>query len=145
MKRTCLNCSHYHGCLREPDSQYHIHDYCDAMDRTMKSPMLSPICSFLDSYFADALLTSADSQGAFDDIESGVAGCYRFDPVDKSCDDQMKERFESNRALAIDTIDRIFSCGEYHNPLTGDIEKIAPEDVEYFNALRGEFERAKYE
>ena len=108
MKKTCMNCSHFHGCLsEEAPSYYHIHNYCDAWDKTNTCPMHSLINSFL-SYFpcsitADELKEAGlEDLGVCDDNETGEACCYRFEEAPEKWEDEFfKKNFEHNKKLAI--------------------------------------------
>ena len=142
MKKTCRNCIHFHGCLGESDSFYHIHDYCDAWDRTNPCPMFSVINDFLDEY-------CIDFDHICDDHETGESRCYCFSQVDK-VDEQfgdtwMKENFEHNTILALNLLDKIISEEKCYNNIIGKEEKLKLEDLNYFIDLREEIRKINYE
>lgn len=106
MKKTCMNCRHFHGCLGEETFGYHIHDYCDAWDRTNTCPMHSLINEFLDyipcTLTAEELEAEGLDFGTCDDNETGEAVCYRFEPAPEQFDDEFfKKNFEENKKKAI--------------------------------------------
>lgn len=143
MKKTCRNCIHFHGCLGEEESFYHIHDYCDVLDRTFSCPMYSIINSFLEDYCTDFDFIS-------DDHETGESSCYRFDPIDtedeKFGDAWMKENFEHNKKLALDLLDKIITEGKCYNNIIGK-EEILTEiaDLNYFVDLREQIKKINWE
>jgi len=106
--------------------------------------MRSELNSFLEDYWTDGCNAREDTTGVFDDIETGRAGCYLFEPAGKSEDDELKKNFESNRTLALSTIDYIFATKHYHNPVTGELDSLEPEDIEYFMGLRKLFSEMIY-
>lgn len=113
MKKTCMNCSHFHGYLGEEEPfSYHIHNYCDAWDKTQSCPMHSIINDFLNylpcSLTAEELKEAEVELGTYDDIETGEAGCYRFEPANERRDDDFFRRhFEHNKKLAIFVLRKI--------------------------------------
>ena len=128
-----MNCAHYHGCLAEEEpSYYHIHDYCDAWDRTNMGPMNSLINSFLDDYCNkfDCL---------FDDNETGESYCYRFDEVEgEELDNDiwMKNNFDHNKQLALALLDKIILDGKCYNNILEKEEELDTESLKYFRNLR---------
>lgn len=65
IRKTCLNCMHYHGELSDPsDVYYHIHDYCDIWE--------TQIPDFI-------LYNRGGYERGFTDIESGMTNCHAFE------------------------------------------------------------------
>ena len=147
MKHTCANCEYYHACLQEhnPTSFYHIHDYCSRWNRVDTCPMRAALNEFLDSYSVDVSAATPDVNVVFDDIETGFAGCYLFEPGDVDHDTKLRENFESNKKAAIATLDYILAVKHYHNELTDERESLEQEDVEYFSDLRSQFGELEYD
>ena len=129
----------------ESDSFFHIHDYCEKWDKTNTSPMRSTLNNFLEDYWTDGCKARPDITGVCDDIETGLAGCYLFEANDKSEDDDLMKNFKANKELAISTIEYIFATKHYHNPVTGELDSLEPEDIEYFNDLYKLFTEMNYE
>ena len=113
MKKTCMNCNHYHGCLAEEDTYYHIHDYCDAWKISNEHPEYSIISEFLKSGVYDVSkdeLPDGLTLEIYDDNETGEASCYRFNPINAPCwqsDSWYDYNFEHNKKLAIYILEKI--------------------------------------
>lgn len=133
MHKCCRNCIHYHGCLGEEESFYHIHDYCDKLDRTFMAPMNSVINNFLDDY-------CIEFDHLCDDHETGESYCYQFDQKDSQDesfnDNWMKENFEHNKKLAINLVDKIILEAKCYNNILCKEEELSVDDLKYFRALR---------
>ncbi len=142
MKKTCINCVYYHGCLGEEENFYHIHDYCAAWDRTNTCPTYSLINSFLADYDTTGICI-------FDDNETGESGCYRFSPVEKQDeklnDDWMKKNFEHNKATALEVLDKIIREKKCYNSIWGKEEKLNDDELVYFRGLREKIEDLNWE
>lgn len=135
MKKTCINCTHFHSCLGESESFYHIHDYCDAWDRTITAPVNAEVNEFIDDFHSMA------ESGYYDDHETGLSGCYRFSEKEKAdeflTDEKMKSNFEYNRQLAITIIETILRTGEY--PIFDKMKTVDDVDREYFERKLEQF------
>lgn len=68
--KTCSNCKYYCGCLVDPHSKLHIHDYCIVWRATIPA-----------YYLADK--ESPDDVIVYDDIETNRAVCWCFEEVVK--------------------------------------------------------------
>jgi len=116
MKKTCFNCSHFHGCLAEEDpSQYHIHNYCDVFEKILPFDMDSEVNHFLESYWTTMCKASINCDyGVNDDYETGEAFCWLFKEADKPFwpDERFKENREHNKELAIKTLEYMFEKDE---------------------------------
>ena len=136
MKKTCVNCCHYHGYLGE-DSGYHIHDYCSSWNCCINSDMESPINAFLDSYWDDIVWD--DDVGVSTDLETGEAYCWRYseNPQENDflSDKEMDKNRIRNRQLAIRTLDKLLKTGKCH-ACNGEIIDIPQEDLVYINELK---------
>jgi len=116
MRKTCYNCSHFHACLTEDDSYYHIHNYCDVLNKSLYCNMYSLINSYLDDctntelHRVDLEKEGLDSS-MYDDLETGEAYCYRFAPVDKDFwpEERFQEAFIHNKRLALYIIKKILN------------------------------------
>lgn len=101
MKKTCMNCENYHGCMTDDsDSGYHFHNYCSQWNIILKADE-SEIFQLLG--LADELgINISDLFPIWDDIESGIAECYMFtetsrsDPIDDSV---FESRHQANLAI----------------------------------------------
>ena len=133
MKKCCYNCIHFHGCLGEEESFYHIHDYCDAWDKTNTCSAFSLINSFLDDY-------CIEFDYICDDNETGESCCYRFDEVEKQDekfnDIWLKGNFEHNKQIALKLVDKIILEAKCYNKITCKEEKLEHKDLKYFRDLR---------
>lgn len=142
MKKCCNNCVHFHSCLGEEESFYHIHDYCDIWDRTNTCPMYSAINSFLDDY-------CTEFDHICDDNETGESCCYRFDPIEKQeenfDDSWLKKNFEHNKELAIKLLDKIILEGKCYNNILEKEEELDTESLKYFRDLRKQIIAVKWE
>lgn len=147
MKKCCNNCVHFHSCLGEEESFYHIHDYCDVWDRTNTAPMYSVINSFLDDYFVD--FDASNVNYINDDNETGESCCYRFDAVEKQDehfdDNWLKQNFDHNRDLALKLADKIILEGKCYNRILDKEEELDAEDLKYFRGLRKKIMATKWE
>lgn len=116
MKKTCYNCTYYHGCLAEEDpSQYHIHDYCEIFKTVLPFDMESEVNKFLDDHWTTMCKANKGyDNGVNNDLETGEANCYLYKHADKEF--WPAERFESNkkhnRELAIKTLEYMFEKDE---------------------------------
>ena len=82
MKKTCMNCTKYHATLASNDGAFHIHDWCEQWKTVLN---------------ASALANKLDYECPFyDDLETGDAFCYMFEPVDEPA--YPDEWFEKNKA-----------------------------------------------
>ena len=142
MRKTCQNCFHFHSCLSEENSWYHIHNYCDKHGKTLGFLMEHPLTRFLDSHWLDMCEANSDHDGIYDDIECGLAGCYLFMAKDEINEEMMIIAFEKNRKLALNTIDHIIrqKCCHMNNELV-DVDE---EDAEELLKLREEFEEMEF-
>ncbi len=144
MKKTCWNCRHYHATLEEPNVFFHIHDYCDAWNKSESCLMCSKLNEFLDDEFHDLIddllkeYGGDDSYFLNDDFETGQAGCYRFEAIDDSdYDEELRKNFEHNKELALKVVNVI-------------LKKIAggkgdDEDFAYYTHCKEEIENTKFE
>lgn len=108
MKKTCWNCIHYHAMLEEPNVFFHIHDYCDAWNKSESCLMHSKLNEFLDDEASELGEDLFNLGGIYDDFEIGLAGCYRFKVNDDAdFDTKMKENFEHNKELALKVVNAI--------------------------------------
>ena len=82
MRETCLNCKHLYDLLFIEDKQFdkscpkHIHNYCEVWKTTVNGQ----------KGIDEILCLSNDGENneiLFDDLETGEAYCYRFNPKDK--------------------------------------------------------------
>ena len=147
MKKTCWNCAHHHDTLAEPGENnfWHIHDYCDAWDKSSMCSMHSRLCEFLDAELhevIDDVMTKYgfnDSYFIDDDFEIGQAGCYRFkDNEEPSKDEEMKKNFEHNKDLALKVVNVILDKIE-----RGDTYDI--DERQYYMQCKEEIENMKFE
>ena len=70
MIHTCLNCIHYCATLCDPqDSSYHIHNWCKCRQALINTYALADRYEYKSIYH--------------DDLETGLACCYLFEPKDK--------------------------------------------------------------
>ena len=138
MRKCCNNCIHFHPCLGEDESFYHIHDYCDVWDRTNTVPMYSLINSFLDDYFID--FDSISNGYINDDNETGESCCYRFEQIEKQDknfnDEWLKTNFEHNKDLALKLIDKIILEAKCYSRILDKEEDLSADDLKYFRELR---------
>lgn len=111
MKKTCMNCVYFHGCLSDEGSNYHIHNYCDQLGRSIgnifKSPLnkdLEVVSGFID-YFP-----------LCDDIETGDAYCYLFEATNPTYNEEyFKKNKETNRETLKKCINMLLSDSEVLN------------------------------
>ena len=73
---TCANCKYYHSRLTDSREDFHIHDYCDLWRTEI------PTYTIFDR---------ADLSCGYDDIDTGVAMCWGFEPGEN-----IRTRFFSN-------------------------------------------------
>lgn len=143
MIKTCVNCAHFHGCLGEEESFYHIHDYCDQWNCVITHNMESDVNSFLENYWADMCRAVPDALGVSDDFETGEAHCWMFYSNDKECDylpDKiLNQNKEDNRQIAIKTLENIFKTNQVYD-LDGELVELDPEDkkrlLELYNKIK---------
>ena len=67
MKYTCVNCQSYHGRIEDPETGFHIHDYCSLFKAQIPSTVIFDRMGYVEG---------------FDDIECGIAVCWGFSPKD---------------------------------------------------------------
>ena len=140
MKKTCINCAYYHGCLSEAEpSQYHIHNYCDKWNCVIEKDMESEINSFLEDYWDD-LVWKEDEYGVSTDFETGEAVCWMYYPNEKEdsflTDERLEKNRLANRDLALRTLNKLLSTGKCH-ALEGEfLIDIPQEDLMYLDKLR---------
>ena len=147
MKKTCWNCNHYHDSLVSPEGKgfWHIHDYCDAWDRSCMCSLYSRLCKFLDDEFPDVIedvieeYGGDDSYFVNDDFEIGQTGCYRFEDNEETPrDEEMKKNFEHNRELALKVVNVILKNIESHEAYDDD-------EHQYYKQWKEEIENMKFE
>lgn len=96
MLKTCMNCSHYHGCLG--CEGYHIHNFCDKWNVVLKHDH-SELHRLLDLAVEEGIDVS-EFYPLWDDLESGIAECHLFVPTsnpafdDKWFEDHRREYLE---------------------------------------------------
>lgn len=85
MKKTCFNCTHFWGEIHNPnDEGDHEHNFC-----ALHGCFLNEWHEYNDLAYADPidLHTITNTEGldglVYDDLETGIANCYMFSPVDK--------------------------------------------------------------
>lgn len=92
MKKTCMNCDRFHGCLESSSKDgYHVHYFCDRWNKVLEHD-LSEIFQLLTE--ADMLgIDVSDIYPIWDDLETGMAECYLFEEgdLDKVMDDSWYE------------------------------------------------------
>ena len=115
MKKTCFNCSHFHGCLAEEyPSQYHIHNYCDKFNMVLPHDLESEVNRFLESNWQTMEKACPENLGVSDDFETGEAVCWMFDEADKPFwpNEKYIENRTKNKELAIKTLEYMFEKDE---------------------------------
>lgn len=147
MKKTCWNCAHHHDTLMGPEGKdfWHIHDYCDAWDKSSICTMHSKLCKFLDNELQE-VVDEVKLEPMFacdyfinDDYETGQAGCYRFeDNEEPSRDEDMKKNFEHNKQLALKVVNVILKNIESHEAYDDD-------EHQYYKQWKEEIENMKFE
>jgi hypothetical protein len=121
MIKTCFNCEHYHGCLVAVDDKYgyHIHDYCDKLNMVLQNTNEIEVNKFLIEHWADmeeALKDTPLTNGVFDDLETGEAGCWMFEEADNKISDvRLLDNRHHNRALAIKTLEYMFAVDKVYD------------------------------
>lgn len=73
MKKTCMNCKYFHGCLSDEGANYHVHDYCEKLGQVIGNIYKSDLNRDL-----DFITQGTDYFAMCDDIETGDAYCYLF-------------------------------------------------------------------
>lgn len=82
IKKTCLNCKNFIAVLcNESGSFYHIHNWCTRWQRQVNDSALSGRFEY--------------EGGFYDDLETGDAFCYMFEPLDVPA--KPDEWFEKNK------------------------------------------------
>lgn len=89
MKTTCMNCLYYHKCLDDSGSNYHIHDYCEQLGRSIGNIFKGPLNSNL-----EFLSNFTNYFPIYNDLEIGDAYCYLFEPSNPFISD---DYFEANK------------------------------------------------
>lgn len=148
MLKTCLNCSYFVPILEEPNSFYHIHNYCSLWNKTFANLQKSFISSFLnDNYRELKKLKEANPELNIcicDDIECGLANCYMFTPNDTYEDTKIKDRFEHNKKLVLTLIDYIVDKG--YVCLRDNFEwKLSEEEFDYYKKYKERVEKLELE
>lgn len=117
MKKTCLNCRHFHGYLSEANSSYHVHNYCDRLNVSLSSNLTAEVGKFLRDYWYVVSETPSDfpSSALYDDFETGDAYCWLFEPADESDghalqDAAMDAHKDSNVELAIRVLEHMLTA-----------------------------------
>lgn len=67
MKDTCCICKHYHFSLRDGGKDFHIYDWCDIWKTTIP---------------CGKTIKEDNPESGYDDVETGVAVCWKFDRID---------------------------------------------------------------
>ena len=81
MKKTCMNCRWYHFTLADEDD-FHIHAWCEQWQTVLHGYALADRWEYSSPYY--------------DDLETGDAFCYMFEPKDKPAFPD--EWFDRNKA-----------------------------------------------
>lgn len=117
MKKTCYHCQYFHHILESPypEDFFHLHNYCEKLKIELDLKMNSYICNFLDENLFDNEKDSDISGYIFDDCEVGAASCYLFAPItEEDYDEEMKNRFELNKELALKLVDWLIKVNPEH-------------------------------
>lgn len=83
MLKTCYNCSHYYTVCDSENTDCHWHDFCSQWGKILDNFV----------YWDDYDLSKYGI--VYDDMETGLASCYMFSPLDKPFRDD--EWFNKNR------------------------------------------------
>ena len=97
MKKTCLNCTY---CQKAQNSYY-----CKALNVYFDSPKFTAFNQFLVNHRYD--IPAASNVAVYNDILTGEVYCYRFSFGEANNDKILKQNFEANKKLALETIDHI--------------------------------------
>lgn len=150
MKKTCYNCEHFHGCLGEEGSRFHIHDYCDQLgqcisyDNAMSSEVSSVIHRYIDTY-NKAYITARDTVS--DDLETGEAVCWMFKAKDTPFwpDEQFDLNRKRNRKIAYQILYYMFTTDRYYDEEGYPYEFYQSTSEEEYESLKKLFDELKIE
>ena len=81
MKKTCYNCRKFYNILADDENKYHIHNWCRQWNVAIETSVLADKFEYNGPYY--------------DDLETGDAFCYLFEPRDEPAFDD--EWFENNK------------------------------------------------
>ena len=84
MLKTCYNCSHYHTVCDSENTEIHWHDFCSQWGK------------ILDNFVYWNNYDLSEYGIVYDDMETGLASCYMFSPLDKPFkdDEWFKEKYD---------------------------------------------------
>lgn len=156
MHKCCENCRYFYGCLEDPDSYFHIHEYCSIWQTTLSGPMHSLINNFLDSGCYDVSeeeLPEGLDLSMYDDHETGESYCYRFEALPEGTREnrlsvehleaRLKDAFDHNKRLALAILDimlkknKVWFCDK--------ADDMDEEDRQYYTELRAKIEAQEWE
>ena len=130
MKKTCMNCIYYCGCLSDDSSNYHIHDYCKRFGESLSNFVSSELnrdLGELCNYTSQLII--------YNDVEIGDACCYMFQPKNPMVSDEL---FNRNKVYNIETL--LKCIDELLNAYDEDNEENNPYSKEYLQRLKLKYE-----
>ena len=96
MKKTCMNCAFFSGCLADESSGHHIHNFCFAWRTELTNLFKSEINTITNN-----LCDLTGKVCMYDDVETGDAYCYLFAPTNPY---NKNVYFDSNKKENIKTM-----------------------------------------
>ena len=152
IKKTCMNCWHFHGCLSEEEpSYYHIHDYCDKLNMVLNKNMESEVNAFLDDHWQDkedaCKKVGIEDTCVNDDFETGEAYCWMFAEAITPTTIDLEANRKANRDLAIVTLEHILETGKTYDKwdqgYTSITDKYDEEDITWLKNLLNRLKEEK--
>lgn len=127
MKKTCMNCTYFSGCLADESSGLHIHNYCFAWRKELTNLYKSDL-----NFVVNDLCDLTNKVCMYDDLETGDAYCYRFTPANPYNKDEF---FDNNKKENIKTL---LKCID--ELLEDYVEDESPLSKEMLLELKGKYE-----
>lgn len=154
MKKTCLNCRHFHGCLSEANSSYHMHNYCDRLNVSLSSNLTAEVGRFLRDYWhvISEMPSDSPSSALYDDFETGDACCWLFEPTDESDggvlqDATMDANKDSNVELAIRVLEHMLTAVDTTEAADGEPQSLRychdEDELKYFIKLLAKLKKER--
>lgn len=145
MIRTCANCKYYHACLSEGHGPYHIHNYCEKLNRVVGKDSISNLVDFLTTHEVEFNMIE-EAECIYDDFECGLFGCSLFEE-DIDRDMELRKHLESNLDTAFKMLDIILKDNMvWMVPELGKRERVSLDDStpylsrKHFLGLKEQFE-----